>query len=41
MPPPKRMPTPQVAGGRGYYLLREGPLLNQALITFALQVGSG
>jgi seryl-tRNA synthetase len=27
----------QVAGGRGYYLIREGPLLNQALITFALQ----
>ncbi|KAI8475839.1 MAG: seryl-tRNA synthetase [Monoraphidium minutum] len=26
-----------VAGGRGYYLMREGPLLNQALISFALQ----
>ncbi|KIY91389.1 seryl-tRNA synthetase [Monoraphidium neglectum] len=26
-----------VAGGRGYYLIREGPLLNQALISFALQ----
>lgn len=26
-----------VAGARGYYLTREGPLLNQALITFALQ----
>lgn len=25
------------AGARGYYLTREGPLLNQALITFALQ----
>lgn len=27
------------AGGRGYYLKREGPLLNQALINFALQFG--
>lgn len=26
-------------GGRGYYLKREGPLLNQALINFALQFG--
>jgi seryl-tRNA synthetase len=26
----------QVAGGRGYYLINEGPLLNQALINFAL-----
>jgi len=25
-----------VAGGRGYYLINEGPLLNQALINFAL-----
>jgi seryl-tRNA synthetase len=25
-----------VAGGRGYYLTNEGPLLNQALITAAL-----
>jgi seryl-tRNA synthetase len=32
-----RTRTNQVAGGRGYYLIREGPLLNQALITFALQ----
>lgn len=28
-----------VAGGRGYYLMREGVLLNQALITYALQFG--
>ncbi len=28
-----------VAGGRGYYLTREGVLLNQALITYALQFG--
>lgn len=25
------------SGGRGYYLIREGPLLNQALISYALQ----
>lgn len=29
----------QVAGGRGYYLMREGVLFNQALITYALQFG--
>ncbi|GFH11295.1 seryl-tRNA synthetase, partial [Haematococcus lacustris] len=29
----------EVAGGRGYYLKREGVLLNQALITYALQFG--
>ena len=28
-----------VAGGRGYYLTREGALLNQALISFALGFG--
>lgn len=32
-------PDLQVAGGRGYYLINEGPLLNQALITFSLQFG--
>lgn len=29
----------QVAGGRGYYLTNEGPLLNQALINAALHFG--
>ena len=37
-PPPPPPPPPQqtVAGGRGYYLMNEGCLLNQALVSYAM-----